>query len=53
MAAELPLFLGVTRSSGFSALDGVCALLIGCPVEMLLRFLTVLLALGVVNDFDL
>ena len=53
VAVALPLLLGVACSSGFFALDGVCALLIGCPVEILLLFLAVLLALGVVNDLDL
>lgn len=53
VAVALPLLLGVVCSSGFFALDGVCTLLVGCPVEMLLLFLVVLLALGVVNDLDL
>ena len=44
VAVALPLLLGVACSSGFFALDGVCALLL---------FVAVLLALGVVNDLDL
>ena len=49
----LPLLLGVNGTSDFPVLDGVCAVLTGCPVEMLLLFLDELLGLtGVVNDFD-
>lgn len=53
LGVALPLLLGVKGTSGFFALDGVCALLTGCPVEMLLLFAVVLFGLtGVVNDFD-
>lgn len=52
VAMALHLLLGVACSSGFFALEGVCTLLIGCPVEILLLFFT-MLVFGVVNDFDL
>ena len=42
----LPLRLGVNATSDIFALVGVCALLTGCPVEILLLFT------GVVNVFD-
>ena len=49
----LPLLLGVNGTSDFFALVGVCALLLGCPVEILLLFPVAVLGLtGVVNDFD-
>lgn len=49
----LPLLLGVNGTSDFFALVGVCTLLIGCPVEILLLFPVAVLGLtGVVNDFD-
>lgn len=45
----LPLVLGVTMISAF-LLDGVCAPLTDCPVDIVLLFVT---APGVVKDFDL
>ena len=49
----LPRLLGVSGTSGFFTLVGVCALLTGCPVEILFLLLVAVLGLtGVVNDFD-
>lgn len=49
----LPLLLGVTGTSDFFALVGVCTHLTGCPVEKLLLFPVAVLGFtGVVNDFD-
>ena len=49
----LSRLLGVNGTSDFFTLVGVCALLTGCPVEILLLFLIAVLGFtGVVNDFD-